>query len=410
MKVLGIVSEYNPFHNGHLYHIETAKKMCTADYVVCIMSGNFVQRGEPALLNKWTRTKMALLNGVDIVIELPLPYCISSAYLFALGSMKLLDSLNVISDFCFGSEVGCIDVLKNIANVLTLEPLKYKYYLKAYLNLGYSFPKSQELSLTRYLYNNSNISDIIAKPNNILGIEYLKAHAKLKSNINCFTIKRTNAYHSLALNDAEFSSSAIRHFVEHTGFDVSTLYKYMPKSCVNLLQQDMSLGLAPIFFNDFNNILLSKLRCMSSKDISKINHVNEGFENRIKKLSNKASSIEHLVASLNTKRYTDARIKRILLNTLFGITKQTFSELKPSYIRVLGANNRGKELLGYIQKNANLPVLLNASDCLNLQDDVSKKLFELECLATNIYVLAYKNDDFKHANQDLTNKFITNLS
>lgn len=410
MKVLGIVSEYNPFHNGHLYHIETAKKMCNANYVVCVMSGNFVQRGEPALLNKWTRAKMALLNGVDVVIELPLPYCISSAYLFALGSMKLLDSLNVVSDFCFGSEVGDINVLKDIANVLTLEPLKYKYYLKAYLNLGYSFPKSQELSLARYLYNNSNISDVIASPNNILGIEYIKAHTKLKSNINCFTIKRTNSYHSSALNEGEFSSSAIRHFVEHVGFDISTLYNYMPKSCVNLLQHDISLGLAPIFFNDFNDILLSKLRCTSSKDISKINHVNEGFENRIKKLSNKASTIDHLVSSLNTKRYTDARIKRILLNTLFGITKQTFGELKPSYIRVLGANTKGKELLGHISKNASLPVLLNSSDYLNLQDDISKKLFELECLATNIYVLTYKNDDYKYANQDLTTKFITDLS
>jgi len=176
-----------------------------------------------------------------------------------------------------------------------------------------------------------------------------------------------------------------------------------------LLLHDMSLGLAPIFFNDFNDILLSKLRCLSSKDISKINHVNEGFENRLKKISNKAASIDWLVSSLNTKRYTDTRIKRILLNTLFGITKQTFSELKPSYIRILGASTRGKELLGQISKNASLPVLLNSTDCLNLDDDASKKLFELECLATNIYVLAYKNNDFKYANQDLTTKFITDL-
>lgn len=410
MKVLGVVSEYNPFHNGHLYHIETAKKMCNADYVVCIMSGNFVQRGEPALLNKWTRTKMALLNGADIVIELPLPYCISSAYLFALGSLNILDNLNIISDFCFGSEVGDINVLKDIANVLALEPLKYKYYLKAYLSLGYSFPKSQELSLTKYLYNNSNIGDVISMPNNILGIEYLKAHSKLRSNINCFTIKRTGLYDSLKLGDVDASSSAIRHFVGQTNFDVSTLYKYMPKSCVSLLQHDISLGIAPIFFDDFNDILLSKLRCLSSKDISKVNYVNEGFENRLKKMSNKTSSISQLISSLNTKRYTDARIKRILLNTLFGITKQTFNKLNPSYIRVLGATVHGKKLLGYMSKHASLPVLLNSADCLHLQDDVSKKLFELECLATNIYVLAYKNGDYKYANQDLTTKFVTDLS
>ena len=407
MKVLGIVSEYNPFHNGHLHHIDTAKKMCNADYVVCVMSGNFVQRGEPAILNKWTRTKMALLNGVDVVIELPLPYCISSAYLFALGSIKLLDSLNIISDFCFGSEIGEIGILKDIANVLILEPLKYKYYLKAYLNIGYSFPKSQEMSLCRYLYNSSNISEIISCPNNILGIEYLKAITKLKSNINCFTIKRTTAYDSLVLSDTEFSSSAIRNFLKNKHQDVANLYKCMPASCVDLLKNDISLGIAPVFFNYFNDILLSKLRCMSSKEISKINHVNEGFENRIKKISNKASTVDNLIRSLNTKRYTDARIKRILLNTLFGITKQSFSEFKPSYIRILGANTRGKKLIGHISKNASLPVLVNSSDCLNLADDISKKLFELECLATNIYVLAYKNNDYKYANQDLTTKSIT---
>ena len=169
MKVLGIICEYNPFHNGHLYHINMAKKLTGCDYVVCVMSGNFMQRGEPSLLNKWSRTKMALNNGVDVVIELPLPFSIASAPYFAMGGIKILDSLNMVSDFCFGAETPDVDTLKKLANIIAEEPCDYKIFLKDYLNLGYSYPKARELALIKYL-DDSKVSTIMAFPNNILGM------------------------------------------------------------------------------------------------------------------------------------------------------------------------------------------------------------------------------------------------
>lgn len=406
MKVLGIISEYNPFHNGHLHHINEAKKKTLAEYVVCVMSGNFVQRGEPSLLNKWTRTRMALENGIDLVIELPTPYCISSAYFFALNSIKILNSLNIVSDFCFGSEVGNISILKDLANVLALEPIRYKEYLKGYLNIGYSYPKSRELALNKYMLN-KDVSSIISKPNNILGIEYIKALNTLKSNINPITIKRTTSYENLTLDKNNVSSTAIRNYMKTQDFDINTLYDYMPKSCVDLIKHDMSLGIAPVFLDDFNHVLFSKLRCMTSKEISKINYVSEGFENRLKNYSDKVYDINELISSLHTKRYTDSRIKRVLLNTLLGITKTGFNKVTPSYIRILGFNENGKKLLGHISKNASLPVLINSYDLLNVTDPMSKKLLDIEYLATNLYVLAYNNEKYKFANQDLTTKIIT---
>ena len=403
MKVLGIVCEYNPFHNGHLHHINMAKKLTHADYVICVMSGNFVQRGEPAILDKWTRTKMALLSGVDMVIELPIPYCISSAYYFAKASISILNSLNIVTDLCFGSEIGDIKPLQDIANILINEPLEYKNHLKKYLDLGNSYAKSRELALSEYL-NNKSIKDIMACPNNILGIEYLKALSELKSNIVASTITRTSDYNSNEINSSVVSSSAIRNLLHDNQLDLSKISSLTPNS--NLFIEAINSGIAPIFLEGFDNILFSKLRCMSISELSNINFVTEGFENRLKKCIDITSCTDDLISSLHTKRFTDTRIKRILLNALLGIDKQSFEKYSnPSYIRILGVSKKGKKLLGTISKSSNLPILLNSSDALNLKS-TAKELFDLECLATNLYVLAYKNKDLKYSNQDLTNKLI----
>lgn len=406
MKVLGIICEYNPFHNGHLYHINMAKKTTGADYVVCVMSGNFVQRGNPSLLNKWTRTKMALKNGVDVVIELPLPFSIASAPYFAMGGIKLLDSLNIVSDFCFGAETSDISILKNLANIITSEPLEYKMFLKDFLSLGYSYPKSRELALVKYL-GDDTISNIMACPNNILGIEYLKALSIFKSDIHTTIIKRTNDYNSKELHGSIVSSSAIRSSLYDANFDVTSLIDFMPKSCVSLLLEDINLGIAPIYFEKFDDILISKLRFMSKEEISQINYVTEGFENRIKTFSDKCCDVSSLVSSLHTKRFTDTRARRILLNALFGITKNKFDEIGlPRYIRILGVNKTSRNLLSNIVSNARLPVLINSCDCLNLEEEIARQLFDLECLATNLYVLSYNNPNYKQAGQELTHGLI----
>ena len=195
MKVLGLVTEYNPFHNGHLYHVEESKKVTGCDTVVCIMSGNFIQRGQPAIVNKWARTEMALRNQIDLVIELPVYYSVSSAEFFAYGAIKLLDSLGIIDSVCFGSEYNDIEILSTVARTLIHEPLIYKDKLSYYLGQGLSFPKARALALDHYFSQSGEedsklIGTIMNQPNNILGIEYIKALYKLKSRIKPTTIKR----------------------------------------------------------------------------------------------------------------------------------------------------------------------------------------------------------------------------
>ena len=181
-KVLGIVAEYNPFHNGHLYHIEKSKKLSNADLTICIMSGNFTQRGEPAIIDKWSRTKMALEAGIDLVIELPLIYSISSAENFAYGSINILNKLGIVDAISFGSEAGDINILNSIADILHNQPKEYVSLLNHELSKGVSYPKAQEKAVLMYLGDIRRYANVLSSPNNILGIEYLKAIKRIKSN------------------------------------------------------------------------------------------------------------------------------------------------------------------------------------------------------------------------------------
>ena len=195
-NVLGIIAEYNPFHNGHMAHILQSKQLCDADCTVCVMSGNFTQRGTPAIVDKWARTQMALSNGIDIVIELPTIYSIASAEHFALGSVKILDSLGLVDFLSFGSECGHLDILDEIATVLHNEPKEYTTLLKHELSKGISFPRARENAILLYLNDIRRYANILSNPNNILGIEYLKALKKLKSPIEPITVERNTAQHN----------------------------------------------------------------------------------------------------------------------------------------------------------------------------------------------------------------------
>jgi predicted nucleotidyltransferase len=228
MKVLGIVAEYNPFHNGHLYHIQKSKEATGCDYVVCVMSGNFIQRGEPALLNKWARAEMALINGVDLVIELPVYYSLASAEFFAFGSVKLLDSLGIIDCLCFGSESGTIKELDMFADVFINEPESYKMFLSKNLKLGYSFPKSRSIALSEFLSTsgiNDQKLDELSKSNNILGIEYIKALKRISSAIKPYTIERigTGYRSEKALGKIASATAAVL-----ASMDASVIFQTLP--------------------------------------------------------------------------------------------------------------------------------------------------------------------------------------
>lgn len=425
MKVLGLVVEYNPFHNGHSYHLEQSKRLCNADYVVCVMSGNFIQRGEPAIVNKWSRARMALLSGVDLVIELPVVYAMSSAEFFAYGAVKILDSLGVTDYLCFGSESGNIDELDSLAEILHREPEAYKSYLKESLSKGLSFPSSREAALLKYSREysrfNGDIESIIASSNNILGIEYIKALKKLNSIIKPITVKRiSNSYNEGTLTGCISSATAIRNNILKKDFnnissdDKSTLNNelknMLPNESISILTEEFIQGRGPVFASDFEDLLLVLLRRMSKEQLKSLPYVSEGLENRIKNAANSSGNLNELIESANTKRYTATRIQRILFNILTGITSNEFETFNkfggPQYIRVLGFNNNGRFLISKINKNATLPVIVKAADFKNSCNPLLKRMLEIEDLSTNMYVMGYDNPKFKHSGQEFTQNII----
>ncbi|WP_094546514.1 nucleotidyltransferase [Petroclostridium xylanilyticum] len=408
MRVLGLITEYNPFHNGHKYHLETSKNITAADYVVCVMSGNFIQRGEPALLNKWAKTKMALMNGVDLVIELPVTYVLQSAEYFAFGAVKILDSLNIVTDLCFGSEWGKIDDLKNIAGILFDEPVEVSLKFKQFLDQGDSFVKAREKAIIDYMkgkYSAQHIEEIMSSPNNILAIEYIKALYKLNSNIRPVTIKRyKTGYHSLEFKDEIASATAIRNLILHQS-NIMEIKPYMPLSSFDILNKEINAGKAPIFTQQFETAILSLLRKQDHLQLALFPDVNEGLENRIQSAAYKFGTYEEVISAVKTKRYTRTRLQRIMLNILLGITQDMLNTFQkyggPQYIRVLGMNSRGKELLKAIKKKASLPIIIKPSSYKQSCNPLLKQMIELDFLATDLYSLHYPAKNERKGRLDL---------
>lgn len=409
-NVLGIVCEYNPFHNGHLYHLNEAKKITNSDYSVAIISGNFTQRGEPSIVNKWIKAEMALKCGVDLVLELPTIYSISSAENFSHGAIKILDSLNIIDYLAFGSECGDISILNDIVDVLVKEPKSYKTLLTHELSTGISFPKAREKALLMYLNNMRRFANILSAPNNILGIEYLKALKLQNSIIQPITLKRQEAEH----NDNVFSASsrfasgsAIRATCLSSNID--KLQKFMPEASFYLLEDCIKKGKYVKNLAAFDKEILYTLRKMSIEEIANLPDVSEGLEYVIKNASNSCNSVIELLALIDTKRYTKTRLQRILLYAILGITKndmQLSKKLNP-YIRILGFNENGKKIISEASKrNPKLNLITSPKKFL---DDSSNKnlkiLLQQDIWASNVYTLGYEYES--KANLDYTHKLIT---
>lgn len=408
MKVLGIVGEYNPFHNGHAYHLEKSKKLANADAVVCIITGSFVQRGNTSLVDKWTKAEMALLNGADLVIELPTVYSISSAENFAEGSMKLLNSLGVVDTFSFGSECGDIATLDNIANVLYEEPTEYVTMLNRELKLGSSFPKAREKALLLYLNDIRKYANVLSSPNNILGIEYLKALKNFNYKIFPITIRRTGPGYNDNFSNGEFASAtAIRKFISDGNYDF--LKKTVPNNIYSIFKSKIERGEIVEDLKVFENEILYMLRRMTIEEIAEIPDVTEGLENNIKNAAESCNNLSDLVTFIKSKRYTLTRIYRILLYVLLNITKtdmENSRKIKYPYIRVLGFSNRGEELLSDIcNKNPKLPVVTSLKHFTNVNSNkILKRMIDIDIFATNVYTLGYKYNSV--ANLDFTKKII----
>lgn len=404
--VLGIIAEYNPFHNGHLYHLLKSKEKAKADYVIAVMGGNFTQRGEPSLVDKWTKAEMALANGADLVIELPTLYSISSAENFAEGSVKLLDSLKLVNTISFGSETEDLNKLNIIANILYKEPKEYKDLLSTSLKSGKSFPKAREEALVKYL-NDKSYSLLLSSPNNILGIEYLKALKKYNSKIKPICIKRKDAGHlTLEYNGEIASATAIRNLIHKNRINESKTY--LTPASFTILSEELKKGHFVKNILRFENIIIYNLRNMSLAEISNLPDVSEGLENLIKKAANSCNTIDEFINIVSSKRYTETRIRRILLYSLLKITKKDMAISKKTlpYIRVLGFNTRGKHLVSKIAKsNPKLNIITSVKKFENSNTNKNLKIMlDKDILATNIYTLGYSNDSW--SNLDYTKKII----
>ena len=403
-KILAIISEYNPFHNGHLYHLQKSKKLLKPDFSICIMSGNFCERGEPSIIDKWSKTEVALKCGFDLVVELPTVYSISSAENFAEGAIKLLDAFDDVT-LSFGSECGDLDTLNNIANVLFDEPKEYSTILSHELSKGLSFPKARENALLLYLNDVRKYSNILSNPNNILGIEYLKAIKKLKSKVIPFTVKRIDeGYNSLKIKDRLASATAIRDLIKNN----KDVKKLMPTPSFEILSENINHGKVLNGLSVFEKEIIYTLRRMSIEEISNLQDVTEGLENSIKNAANTCNNLEDLINLIKSKRYTRSRIQRILLYSILNITKkdiQNSYKVKP-YIRILGASSHGKYLLSRLNI-PKYPLVTSVKKFMDTTNNkILKNMMEKDILASNIYTLGYEYDS--KANLDYTKKLIVN--
>ena len=363
--------------------------------------------GSTSLLDKWEKTEIAISNGIDLVIELPLLYSISSAENFADGAIKILDSLKIVDYLSFGSENPNLPILSHLADILYNEPKEYKSLLSVELDKGLSYPKARENALMVYLNDHKNVKEIMSSPNNILGIEYLKALKKNKSKIVPYTIGRFEAdYNSKSINGNIASSTAIRNIVKNGAFDV--LPKLLPPSSFTILMQNLQAGHIVPDISVFEKEIIYNLRKMTVDEIRNLADVSEGLEFSIKNAANSCNSIFELLNIIKSKRYTSTRIQRILLYSLLGITKKDIEVSKKvnPYIRVLGFNERGKYLLSEISKaNPKLNIITSVKKFIDTNNNRNLDLLlSKDIWATNVYTVGYENDSW--SNLDFTHKLV----
>ena len=375
MVVAGIIAEYNPFHKGHQYHIAQTRKITGADYIITIMSPDFVQRGAPAMMDKHTRTQMALLSGADLVIELPLAYACSSAELFAMGSVQLLSRLGVVDYLSFGSESGNIEAFIKLGHALHNESALFQQTLKTELKKGLSFPVARQNALKMEL---PDYIDILGGPNNILGIEYCRALITEQSNIKPITIKRTSDnYHDTNLSDGYSSASAIRSTLsandslsasiaidEH----LSCVKDTMPDEAFEILKNNWLLN-GPLCEDDFSAQLRYKLLSADATTLSTYLDVSKSLANRIIKSLNEFESFSQFAELLKSKDLTRTRINRALLHILLNIKQNVFdvAAVKPhgeqtNFIRVLGLRKSAQPLLHEIKKSPSCTLITKPAE------------------------------------------------
>lgn len=392
---LCIISEYNPFHFGHLYHLNESISQTDTDFKVAIISGNFVQRGEPSIINKWEKAKVALSAGFDLVLELPTLYAISSAENFSSGSIKIADQIgsNYIS---FGTESGDLEKLKKLSSLINKNEKEYITNVKGKIAEGFSYPKSQELVIDK-MFGNEFLG--VCKPNNILGLEYLKSLNAISSNITPITVKR----------DLDKSSSSdIRALLRTSGFKIEDLKNSIPDFSYEVLAENIENGNAVLSLKAFEKEIIYILRTIDNEKLKNIPDVPDNMLSNLKKIACSTNSLDELITALKNKSITQARIQRILLYILLEITKSDMELSKriTPYVRVLGMSENGKKILSNISKDINVITSVKAFE-KTCDDSDLLRMLEIDKKATDIYTLAYVKDSV--ANLDYTTRIQTNF-
>lgn len=380
MKIGGIVAEYNPFHNGHKYQLQKSIETGELTHTVAVMSSNYVQRGEAAIVSKWARAEMAVKNGIDLVIELPTLWSTSYAQRFAEGAVSLLDALGCVDVLSFGSEIGNIDELIACKNAINSDEVKER--LKENLDLGLGFATARAEALRSVCGN--RFFDILEGANNTLGIEYLNALDTLGSDIEPMTVRRKGATHDSIMRSDNFASaSEIRRMIRENNKEWEM---YVPQSVADIYNREASEGKAPCLNKKLEFSILCCMRQLSAEDIGLSPDVSEGIEYRIHDAALKARTLDELYTLAKTKRYSHARIRRIVLHAFMGFVKDDYKG-NPPYIHVLAMNDKGKEILKESKEKAKLPIVTKASDFDEL-DEYGKHVFSLEDMCTDVFSLS----------------------
>ena len=390
----GLVAEFNPFHNGHKFLVDSLKAQ-GSNTVTAVMSGSFVQRGECACISPYERTEMALKNGVDLVLCLPVPYATASAERFAGAGVDVLCATGVIDALGFGSECGSKERILECAKCL-LSP-QFDSYLNKYLGEGISFPDARQKALKDMC--GEELSSVIATPNDILGVEYTKAVIRNNYDIDIFPVKRIGVGHdSNDFSDNICSASAVRELLRSK----ENASRFLPGETASILNEALNCGKAPADFKKVENAILYKLRTMSVDDFATLPDVSEGLEHRAYSAVRSSSALDEILEKIKTKRYTHSRLRRIILCAFLGITKEDVSKPVP-YIRVLGFNESGAQLLKEMKKASSLPIVTRSSDIKALGEGAGR-VFELECRARDLFSLMLPEPDV--CGKEMTDKII----
>lgn len=377
MKTAGIICEYNPLHNGHLYQIKKTRE-AGATHIIAVMSGNFVQRGDLSVVPKAAKAQMAIDAGIDLVLELPTVWAMSSAEDFAKGAVSILKNTGVCDYISFGSECADLNLLNKAA--AAVNDGKIDSEIKKYLDEGVSFVNARSKAI-KEVYG-SELEKIISEPNDILGIEYLNAIKG--SGIEPIVIKRDTKHDEASDSPFKKSAGEIREliFAGDTSFK-----KAMPQSSFDVLRQYAALGQCPNSVDDLNKSILSVLRRFEADDFKNYTDVSEGLENRIYNAVMQSSSVNEILLRAKSKRYTMARIRRIILSAYLGIGKG-YNKSEVPYLRVLGMNDNGKELLKEMKDKAQKPIIMKYSD-FQSADGIARKIFSFESRAADLYSLSF---------------------